>query len=131
MENQLMPGQASKGGRPPFSLEKWLYRALSDNTVGCESVPLSWSHKKFPAFRKGDCEHIIAFSNDAHEVSLGTPHQYDMQIRREIFHKMIRWYLGQWIFREWLGVRRWLWYRLLFRRVRGFKPPTLSLKENV
>lgn len=109
-----------------FSFERWIYRRLSDHVTGSESVPLSWDSKRI--MDRGT-ERVIAFCNDAHEIGIGYPDKWHVIMRREAFHKMIRWYLYEWIVREWLGLRRYLWYKLLFRRVSHYKVFSSALPD--
>lgn len=94
-------------------MEKFLYNLLSDKTTGSTSVPLSWSSKKID---DRGCERIISFINDSFDIGIGSPDKWYVIMRREAFHKMIRWYLIKWSFGEWFGLRRTIWYWLLKRR---------------
>lgn len=96
-----------------FSFERWLFSALSDHVTGNDDIPLSWSSKHI---HDRGVERVIAFCNDSFEIGIGYPTEWHVIMRREAFHAMMRWYLGQWA-REWFGLRRWFWYKLLFRRV--------------
>ena len=101
-----------------FSFEDWFYRLISDHTVGGDAVPLSWSSKHFIGNRSGDLEYVLAFLDDSFSVGIGYPTSWNCILDRKIFHKMIIWYLWKWSFSEWFGLRRWVWYKLLHRRVK-------------
>lgn len=97
-----------------FSLQNWLYHALSEDWCGNDSVPLD--HRTLRVQEKDGCEYVFCILNDAFEVGIGYPNKWHGLYRREVFHRMIFWYLRQWIFGEWLGIRRWIWYKLLHAR---------------
>ena len=96
-----------------FSIEDALYRLLSEADCGNEGVPLS--HRTLRAESHG-CEYVFCFLNDSFEIGIGYPSEWHGIYRRELIHKFIWWYLRQWTFGEWLGLRRWIWYKLLHRR---------------
>lgn len=95
-----------------FSLERWLYRLLAEKWCGNDMVPLD--HRTLHANEQG-CEYVFSFLNDSFEIGIGYPNKWHCILRRETIHKFIWWYLRLWIFSEWFGLRRWLWYKLLFR----------------
>lgn len=94
--------------------EDKVYELLSDDYCGGQAVPLDYRTFRYV---NNHCDHVVMFSNDAFELGFGYPDEWHMFIRRESFHKIIRWYLKQWIVSEWCGIRRWAWYKLLHRRV--------------
>jgi hypothetical protein len=63
---------------------------------------------------------VVVFENDAFELGFGYPDKWHMFIRRQDFHKIMRWYMFNWGYREWFGLRRTIWYKLLSRRVARF-----------
>lgn len=95
-------------------LEDKAYVLLSDEYCGGSSVPLD--HRTM-YYTDMNCDHVVMFSNDAFELGFGYPDHWKMFIRRESFHKVMRWYLKQWAVSEWFGLRRWAYYKLLHRRV--------------
>lgn len=100
-----------------WSFDAWeyrLYHALSEKWCGNDGVPLD--HRRLIADDDG-CERVFAFLNDSFEIGIGWRERWHAIIRRETIHRFIWWYLRQWAFGEWLGVRRWLWYKLLHRQV--------------
>ena len=99
------------------SLENWLYRLLSSDFCGNDTMPLD--RERFRYTDQG-CEHVVVFENDAFELGFGYPNKWHMFITRKSFHKIVRWYLWRWGWGEWFGLRRYLWYKLLHRRVRGY-----------
>lgn len=102
-----------------FFREGWVDRVLfnwlsvqwggsNDLPLGHDSVTIRGQHGQ---------EHVFGFINDAFEVGVGNPDKWHVFLRREDFHKIVRWYVAKWIFVEWFGLRRWAWYKVLSRRV--------------
>jgi hypothetical protein len=103
-----------------WSLAAWerrLMHLVAENSCGNDGVPLDW--RTLHVDDQG-CERVFAFLNDSFEIGIGWPDRWHCIIRREAIHKFIWWYLRQWIFGEWLGLRRWIYYRLLHRSVERF-----------
>ncbi len=96
-------------------LENRLYDLLGDEFCGGTTMPLD--HRALKWRSEDGVDRVFVFLNDAFEVGVGYPDQWQAIIRREDWHKMMRWYLRQWAFGEWFGLRRWAWYKLLHRRV--------------
>lgn len=97
-----------------FSVERFLYHWLSEKWCGNDMVPLD--HRTFRWSDHG-CDYVFSFLGDAGEVGFGFPSEWHGIYRRKDFHRVIRWYIRQWMWSEWFGLRRWLWFKLLFRRV--------------
>jgi hypothetical protein len=95
------------------TLEEIVYSLLSEKWCGNDIAPLD--HHTLYVNNNG-CEYVFSFLNDSFEVGLGYPSKWHTIIRRECFHKIMFWYLRQWIFSEWFGLRRKIWYWLLHRR---------------
>lgn len=98
----------------PDSPERLLYRLLSEKWCGNEMVPLDHRTLRVP---NDGCEYVFGFLNDSFEIGIGWPDRWHGIYRREVIHRFIWWYLRQWVFGEWFGLRRWIWYKLLNRRV--------------
>jgi hypothetical protein len=119
-----------------FSLENWVYHLLSEKWCGNDMVPLD--HRALYVDDKGKCwrerevhsdsltpygkdrmsvMNVFCFLNDSFDIGVGSPSRWHCMIRREAMNKFVWWYLRQRIFGEWCGLRRWAWYKLLFRRV--------------
>lgn len=96
-------------------LENRLFELLSTEWCGNDSPPLRY--KKLTYGRKWGGESIVSFENDSGELGFGYPDKWKMFIDRKDFHIIVRWYLKQWSWGEWFGLRRWIWYKLLHRRV--------------
>ena len=101
-----------------FSLEEFLFKVLSDEWCGNESVPLNHKTLYVP---EGDSKYVFSFLNDSFEIGIGWPNKWHGIYRREVIRKFVFWYLFQWSICEWFGLRRWLWYKLLHRRVESYK----------
>lgn len=95
-------------------MENFLYELLSEKWCGNHCVPLD--HRILEFKSRHGCEEVVMFSNDAFEIGFGWPNRWHMFYRREDFHRIIFWYLRQWAFGEWFGLRRIIWYWLLHRR---------------
>lgn len=103
--------------RSLFTIQWWENRArhlVSEKWCGNEMVPLD--HRTL-YFDNHGCEMVASFLNDSFEIGIGYPNKWHTIIRRESIHKLIRWYLRQFIFGEWCGLRRWAFYKLLHRSV--------------
>jgi hypothetical protein len=95
-------------------IEKKLFSLLSYKYCGNDTMPLE---NTVLHYEDQSCDRVVMFLNDAFELGFGYPNEWHMIIRRKSFHKIMRWYLWNWVVFEWFGVRRWLWYKLLHRRV--------------
>lgn len=113
--------QAAMETRRPFlgqygwswwAWERRLYHVLSEKWCGNDAAPLN--HRTLYVDDDG-CRRVFSFLNDSFEIGIGYPDRWHAIIRRPAIHKFIFWYLRQWAFGEWFGLRRWLWYRLLHR----------------
>jgi len=71
---------------------------------------------------KGETEnlYVAEFLNDSYEIGIGFPDKWLVILRREYFHKLILWYIWRWIWGEWFGLRRWLFYKFLSLRVKKY-----------
>ena len=96
-------------------LEHRLYELLSDEYCGNETMPLG--NRSLRVTTPDGCERVVMFTNDAFDLGFGYPDEWQMIIRREYFHQVMRWYLKQWAFGEWFGLKRKIWYVLLHRKV--------------
>jgi hypothetical protein len=85
-------------------IANWLYAILGDDFCGNVSVPLDG--RTF--YYRPDA--VVSLHNDAHEVWIGTKHEWETHFSRKDFHRMIGWYLYQWGICEWFGLRRVVWY---------------------
>lgn len=97
-----------------FNFEDWIYSLLSEKWCGNDMVPLD--HRTLHVKERETLEYVFSFLNDSFEVGIGYPSEWHVILKRKTFHKMLFWYLRRWIFSEWLGLRRYIWYKLLFRR---------------
>jgi len=69
----------------------------------------------------------LHFDNDAYDVQIATKYsdeesgRWVLFMAAEDFRKLALWYLWRWVWGEWLGLRRRLFYRDLRRRVSRMK----------
>lgn len=103
-------------------LENKLFSVVAYDWVGDgnnDAPPLSNDTLKLPIGESKDSNdaHVISLLNDAHEVWFGFPDKWLFFVSRKDFHRIVRWYVKRYIFGEWLGMRRMLYYKLLSRRV--------------
>lgn len=96
-------------------VENWLYKALGEEWLGNTMMPLGGNHTLH--FHEDGVEYVASFIEDAHDIGFGYPDEWKLIIHRKSLHKVMRWYLWNWAYRDWFGVRRWLWYKLLHRIV--------------
>lgn len=101
------------------SLEGLIYHGLSEHWGGNDMVPLD--HRTLYITEKNGCDYVFSFLNDSFDIGIGYPNQWHVILRRETIHSFIFWYLRQWVFGGWLGIRRWIWYKMLRRRVVGYR----------
>lgn len=92
-------------------LEGVLYRLVSRNEF---DVPLD--HESITVDDDG-VERVFCFLNDSFEIGIGYPSEWHAIIRRPAIHRFMRWYIRRWAWGEWFGLRRWIFYGLLSRRV--------------
>jgi hypothetical protein len=98
-----------------FSAEDFIYHILSEKWCGNDCVPLD--HRTLYIDSEG-CKYVFSFLNDSFEIGIGYPEKWHGIYRRECIHKFIFWYLRNYIFGEWFGLRRYIWYKLLHRKVK-------------
>lgn len=101
-----------------FSLENFIYKILSEKYCGDNCVPLQG---KTLYVNSHGCDYVFSFLNDSFEIGIGYPSRWHGIYRRECIHKFILWYLKNYIFGEWLGLRRYVWYKLLNRKVNKYR----------
>ncbi|MBP9839983.1 MAG: hypothetical protein KBC44_03355 [Candidatus Pacebacteria bacterium] len=94
--------------------ENKLYELLSTDWCGNDSPPLTYRKM---TYGEDGCEYVVVFEEDSSALGFGYPDEWKLFIDRKNFHKVVRWYLKQWAWGDWFGVRRWLWYKLLHRKV--------------
>jgi len=61
---------------------------------------------------------LIKFGNDGHEIYLGNIDRWHYFFDEKTFRKLAIWYLMNWVFIDWFGLRSWIWFKLLSRNVR-------------
>lgn len=111
-------------------IRRWLIEDKAN--VGLGGPPNNWSGspeivvqdgtKSDPTYRYG---YSVHFNNDAHEIWInvfeterGENHSHwAFYCSAASFRKMAFWYLWRWAWGEWFGLRRWLFYKWLFRHV--------------
>lgn len=116
-EGEVMGGlyqACSTRKRQRRSLEQIAYHLLSERWCGNDDVPLCQRTLYVPS---EGCQYVFCFLNDAFEIGIGWPNKWHGLYRREVINRFIRWYLWQWAWAEWFGLRRRIWYWLLNRRV--------------
>lgn len=95
-------------------VERKVWDFLGKDYCGNNTMPLD--HECLH-YRDGEVDRVVSFLNDSFELGFGYSHEWHTIISRKGFHKIVRWYLRKWAFTEWFGLRRYLWYKLLFRSV--------------
>ncbi len=91
------------------SLEAHVYSLLSTQWCGNDMAPLSNE-----TFYRG--ERVAAIREDGFSVCVGTNDEWIYCFNRDEFQAMALWYLRIWALKDWFGLRRWLWFKLLHRR---------------
>lgn len=142
-----MQGNGVAAQRERFNLWVWLMRVIGkarrilicDNTPGWEGGPpnnVADSGRVLDERCSSEterCSYAMRFTNDAFEVSLSRKDEwlehgewrYDdkwiFMMRTELFRRFAIWYLWRWVWGEWFGVRRWLFYKWLHWHVNRWK----------
>lgn len=98
-----------------MNMESWIFKKLSTNWCGNDSAPLTNVSMKFKSHH-GSVE-VVSFIDDAGEIGLGYMSQWHHIYHRKDFHRIVMWYLRHWIFSDWFGARRAIWFWLLHRKV--------------
>jgi len=65
--------------------------------------------------------HVAMFCNDAFDICIGYPNQWRICLRRKALCRLIFWYLWLFAYGEWFGLRRYLYYKFLYRRCKRIK----------
>lgn len=92
-------------------IELFLFRALGQHD-GFYTRP-SLDNRKF-YFHTNN---LVLFNNDGHEVWMGTSDNWSWHTTHPNFRRIVFWYLYQWCVVDWFGLRSWLWFKLLGRRI--------------
>ncbi len=119
--NDLAAGVASPPDwrRNKPSLEQRLYHWLSDEWGGNDTVPGTSLDFRF---RETTWPDIANPHNDGSELWIGTMDRWHTHMERSEAHRLALWILVTWWGKgEWFGLKRWLWYKLLFRRVNRYR----------
>lgn len=109
-------------GKPSFNLEDWLYEKLGTDWCGNTSPPLN--HRKM--YTKDG--YVVSLNNDGFETWIGRPDAWIWHTRNAEFRRIAWWAIRQHIFVDWCGLRSWLWYKLLHRRVTAYRAQLEKVK---
>lgn len=113
--------------------EKFIAWLLTDTTVGGESVPNSWSSLQIRPKNDnwdGATRYDVRFVDDSFGLMAWKGADEDftadsaymcMNVRADVFRRIALWYLWRWAVGEWFGLRRWLYYKRLFRRLNSYR----------
>lgn len=129
--------------RPDLLRERWsaaIDRLLGDVSTGTGGPPNDWARSpKYPSSRHGmSTGHTwfaARFDNDGFDLSIDTKYDDDKRSRIVLcmaavdFRRIALWYLWRWGWGEWFGLRRWLFYKRLHRKVSRYKDIRLSRGE--
>lgn len=111
-------------------VRSWL---LEDKALeGLGGPPNNWQSSPQFASRQhgrstGRLWYSIRFDNDAFDVWISTQFSDESQsdtlcvMAAEDFRKLALWFLWRWAWGEWFGLRRWLFYKDLHRRMRPYR----------
>ena len=100
----MMAGESRRIG-----IEDRLYRALGQLDEPYVRPPLCG--------RRADVAgKVCYFGNDGFDFLVGTPSEWQLYLSAKEFRQICFWYLYQWAFVDWFGLRSFLWYKLLSRR---------------
>lgn len=135
--------QAKKATRRDLLARRWskaIDRVLGDVSTGTGGPPNDFAHSPlYPSSRRGmSTGHTwfsARFDNDGNDLYINT--RYDdadesrivMVMAAADFRRIALWYLWRWAWGEWFGLRRWLFYRRLFRRIDRRRRYSISKQE--
>lgn len=102
-------------GKKYIDLEQRIYRLLGQYDGFYTHPPLDHRKKYFGT-------DLVCFNNDGHEVWLGTSDTWHVFYSHSVFRQICFWYLAQWIFIDWFGLRTFFWFKLLNRQCRKITP---------
>lgn len=94
-----------------IGLEKRIYRLLGQYEFPYTRPPLDQRKMYISGM-------VVCLNNDGFEVWIGTPDCWETHMKNAEFRKICFWYLRQWAFTDWFGLRSFLWYKLLHRQVK-------------
>lgn len=106
-----------------MKIEDFLYKNIGQFDGFFTHPPLD--KRKF-YFAKDE---LIMFTEDGGEVYLGTSNNWDWHTKHKEFRKIVFWYLFQWAFVDWFGVRTHVWHWLLRRQISKYPPEPKALQE--
>lgn len=64
---------------------------------------------------------VASFVEDGFDIGIGSMDRWYILLERSALHKIILWYLWRWAWGEWFGLRRYLFYKFLKRRIERSK----------
>ena len=129
---EAMTAKASR--RPRLRLEERLYDALGEEWGGSAHPPgdhLSFHIRDYESDQYGrPVYYVAATSNDGFDLWLGKSYEWDTSMSAPEARRLAWFILWRWWARgTWFGARRWLWYRLLSRKVRPYMNSRLYAVE--
>jgi hypothetical protein len=106
-----------------LKLARWIHRNLGNCDEGQPMAPNHHMMLRFgPVEEGGDSSdgpplpaYVISAIEDGWNYAIGTPDKCEIIIPRKDAYKMAGWLMRRWVFTEWFGVRRWLWFKALIR----------------
>ncbi len=99
------------------SLEALLFDLLGSSACGNTVAPCDWMALDGGL---GPSAPYVQISEDGSSLWIGTANEWHLSMSRTEARKLALWVVFRWwIVGEWFGLRRWLWFRLLHRRVRS------------
>lgn len=118
-------GVAKAYRRPRLRLEERLFDALGEEWGGSANPPgdhLSIHIRDYEPDQFGrPVYYVAATSNDGFDLWLGKSYEWDTFMSASEARRLAWFILWRWWGRgTWFGLRRWIWYRLLHRRVRPY-----------
>jgi len=112
------PRRLSLWARFRLGLARFWHRMITSEWCGNRHVPND--HAAFRWDREGDKYRVAAWANDAFDLYVGWADSWETSIRRPIALRLAFWILWRWVWAEWFGLRRLLFYWDLDRRVRPY-----------
>ena len=103
-------------------LEDRLFSLISSHPGGGDSAPGDWLRHRIRTYEEED-EYITAYiTEDGWSFWIGSKHEWWGSLSR-FEARSLAWFIlwTWWAKAEWFGLRRWLWIKLLHRRVERHK----------
>lgn len=115
--------QVAKGKRRRRSLEDWAYETLGSRWGGNTCPPMDNRAYRWQDTGMVERDDYWTFSQgeDGGTMWIGHANEWKFHLSLKRFRRIALWTIWQWAWGDWFGLRTWLWYRILRRKVNRYK----------